>query len=127
MAAVTKTSISVLASTTNSTYATTKASPAIVGAWVDVTAYNGGVLGGRVKNGSPAPGSAGQMVFQWTPDKDAATPKVYDLWMFGGDSTANSDTTVSIRLDKEIKAVRVVCYGHTSNPVTYESDLAAGS
>lgn len=128
MTAVTKTSVAILAPTVVPAASSgTKAAPGLVGAWVDVTAYNGGLLGGRIENTGGAVGVAGAMQWQWTPDKDATTPKVYDLWLFGGDLTIGAKVTASVPLNKEAKAVRAVCYGNTTSAVTYESDLAASS
>jgi hypothetical protein len=125
MTAVTKASLSILAATSVAP-GSTKASPG-AGAWVDVNGYNGGVLGGRITNGSSAPAVQGQMTWQWTPDPNVNPVKIYDLWTFGGDTVAGSTATASIRLDKEVKFVRAACYGNTTNPVTFESDLAASS
>jgi hypothetical protein len=124
MAAVPKSSI-VIGSGTGAA-GTTKASPGVTGAWIDVTSVNGGVLGGRIKNNG-AVGVAGTLLWQWSPDPTAGTPKIYDLWQFGGDLASGSDITVSTRLDKEIKFVRMLGYGNTTSSVLYESDLAASS
>lgn len=125
MTVVTKAPVPILVATSVSPGAT-KAAPG-AGTWVDVTAYNGGLLGGRITNGSSEPGAQGQMTWQWTPDPNATPVKIYDLWTWGGDTVAGSTTTASIRLDKEVKFVRAACYGNTTNPVTFESDLAASS
>lgn len=127
MTAVTKATVSILAATLGAAGATTKAAPAVPGPWVDVSSYNGGLLGGRIENTAGAVGAAGTITWQWTPDKDAATPKIYDLWTFGGDLANGAKVTASIRLDKEIKYLRAICYGNTTSGVTYESDLAASS
>lgn len=128
MAAVTKASLSILAAVSVPPGGT-KAAPATggTGAWVDVTGYNGGLLGGRIKNTGGSLGAQGQMTWQWTPDKDVGTPKVYDLHTWGGDMVGGTEYTASIRLDKEVKFVRAICYGHITNAVTFESDLAASN
>ena len=125
MAAVTKTSV-VIVSGTGAAGATTKAAPAFTGAWIDVSAYNGGLLGGRIKNNG-AVGAAGTLTWQWSPDPTPGTPRIYDLWTFGGDTASTGDVTASVRLDKEVKFVRAIGYGNTTNSVLYESDLAASS
>ena len=130
MVAVTKTNISIFPYTIVSAGGTKTNLPAEgAGAWINVTNYNGGLLGGRIKNRSAAPGVQGQMTWQWSADSDptAAAAKIYDLWSFGGDTTANSDTTASVPLPKEARFVRAICYGHTTNLVAFESDLAASS
>lgn len=128
MAAVTKTSVSILAAVSVPAGGT-KASPNSlgIGAWIDVTAFNGGLLGGRIRNTGGTVTAAGQMVWQWTPEASGTPTKIYDLWGFGGDLPNGSDVSTSIRLDKEVIRVRVICYGNTSSAVTFESDLAAGS
>jgi len=128
MTAVTKTSLSILAAVAVPAGGT-KAAPAAggTGPWIDVTGYNGGLLGGRIENTGGAVGVQGQMTWQWTSDPTANPIKIYDLYTWGGDTTAGSKNTMSIRLDKEVKFVRSVCYGNTTNPVTFESDLAASS
>ena len=106
----------------------TKASPGTgAGAWIDVTAVNGGLLGGRIKNTGGVLGAPGQMTWQWTPDPTANPVKIYDLYTWGGDMVSGSEYTASVRLDKEVKFARALCYGNTTNSVTYESDLAASS
>lgn len=126
--AVTKTSIPILAAVSVPAGGT-KAAPnaAGVGAWIDVTAFNGGVLGGRIRNTGGILTAAGQMVWQWTPETTGTPSKIYDLWGFGGDMAAAAEVSASIRLDKEIARVRVICYGNSISPVTFESDLAAGN
>lgn len=126
MAAIPKTSVTILASAVGAAGNTTKSAPAVVGPWVDVTGYNGGLLGGRIKNNG-AVGVAGNLMWQWTPDRDATTPTIYDLWGFAGDTAAGSDATFSTRLDKEVKFVRVIGWGNTTSSVNYESHLAAGA
>lgn len=126
--AITKTPVTIFTSA-NVAPGGTKASPvaAGIGTWVPVGSYNGGLLGGRVKNGSSAPAVAGQLTWQWSPDATSGTPAVYDLGTIYGSTTANDDVTGSIRLDKEIGYVRALCYGNTTTSVTFESHLAAGS
>ncbi|MEG0041610.1 MAG: hypothetical protein RR983_02565 [Massilia sp.] len=128
MAAVTKTPVPILAAVAVPAGGT-KASPNAlgIGPWIDVSAFNGGVLGGRIRNTGGTLTAPGQMAWQWTPELAATPTKVYDLWSFGGDLASASDVSVSIRLDKEIGRVRAICYGNVTNAVTFESDLAAGS
>jgi len=128
MAAVTKTPVPILAAVAVPAGGTKAAPNALgVGAWIDVSAFNGGVLGGRIRNANGTVTAAGQMVWQWTPEASGTPTKIYDLWGFGGDLASGADVSTSIRLDKEIGRVRAVCYGNGTNAVTFESDLAAGS
>lgn len=128
MTAVTKGSIPILPATPLTAALTgSRSAPGIVGLWIDVREVNGGVLGGRIENTGGAVGVAGILLWQWTPDKDAAQLEIYDLWEFCGALAAGAKETRSIRLDKEIKWVRAVCWGNTTNTVTYKTDLAAGS
>ena len=128
MAVVTKTAVPILAAVSVPASGT-KALPATggTGAWVDVSAFNGGLLGGRIRNTGGTLTAPGQMVWQWTPEPTGTPTKVYDLWGFGGELAAGADVSTSIRLDKEIGRVRAICYGNVTNAVTFESDLAAGS
>lgn len=126
--AVTKTAIPILAAV-SVPVGGTKSTPnaAGVGPWIDVTAVNGGALGGRIRNTGGALSTQGQMTFQWAPDPTNQPTKVYELWSFGGDLAAGADVSATIRLDKEIKYVRAICYGNVGGSATFESDLAAGS
>jgi hypothetical protein len=130
MTAVTKAAVPILAAIAVPAGGT-KASPAAggTGAWIDVTAYNGGLLGGRIKNAAGAVGAPGQMTWQWTPDPNpsSGSARIYDLFTWGGDVASGSEYTISVRLDKEARFVRALCHGNTTNPVTFESDLAASS
>lgn len=128
MVAVTKTPVAILAAVAVPPSGT-KATPNAlgVGPWIDVSAFNGGVLGGRIRNTAGTLTAAGQMVWQWTPEASGTPAKIYDLWGFGGDLASGADVSTSIRLDKEIGRVRAVCFGNGTNAVTFESDLAAGS
>lgn len=128
MAAVTKTPVAILAAVAVPAGGT-KASPNAlgIGPWIDVSAFNGGVLGGRIRNTGGTVTAAGQMVWQWTPEASGTPAKIYDLWSFGGGMASADDVSNSIRLDKEIGRVRAICYGNVTNTVTFESDLAAGS
>jgi hypothetical protein len=126
--AVTKTPVVILAAVSVPAGGTKAAPNALgIGAWIDVSAFNGGALGGRIRNTGGTLTAAGQMVWQWTPEASGTPTKVYDLWGFGGGLAASEDVSVSIHLDKEISRVRVICYGNVSNAVTFESDLAAGN
>lgn len=126
--AVTKTAIPILAAVSVPAGGTkTTPNAAGVGAWIDVTAFNGGVMGGRIRNTAGAVTVAGQMVWQWTPEATGTPTKIYDLWGFGGELAASADVSATVRLHKEIVRVRAICFGNVTAAVTFESDLAASS
>ena len=102
----------------------TKAVPAAggAGAWVDVRALNGGQLAWSVKNGGSAPTVQGQFTFQVSDD---GVNNITDLWTGGGDTVAGSEQTGLIDLPATASYVRMLCYGNTTNPVTFKSVLFA--
>lgn len=103
----------------------TRAAPAAggTGPWVDVSALNGGRLAFSVKNGASAPGVQGQFTFQVSDSSSGVNAT--DLWVGGGDTIANSETTGMIDLPSEASFVRMICFGHTTNSVTFKGLLFA--
>lgn len=99
----------------------TKASPSIASAWQDMTGSYGGDVGIRMVNGASAPGVAPTVVIQWSPDNGTT---VYDYATVGGDTTANSDNSVSIWIDQGIGYIREIGFGNTTNAVTVTSSLS---
>lgn len=118
--ALSKASVPVLASTSGAA-GSTKASPGATGSAIDCRAYYGGELGFTITNGGSAPGVAGTLLFQASPDGTTW----YDYQSFGGDTTASSVTTGSIILDRGVMYVRAIGYGNTTNAVTYAANLQA--
>jgi hypothetical protein len=119
--ALTKTPVTILASTQNSTYTSTKAAPGITGASIDVRNYFGGRLTWKITNGASAPGVAMWAVFQVSSDG----ANWVDYWTVAGDTNANSVISGSYPLDIPVMYVRVIAYGNTTNPVTLEAGLMA--
>lgn len=106
----------------------TKAAPlaAGTGAWVDVRAYNGGKLTWLVQNGTSAPGVQGQFTFQMADSFDGTTAtNVTDIWSGGGDTVASSSNSNYVDLPAEASYVRMLCYGNTTNAVTFKGTLFA--
>lgn len=103
----------------------TKAAPASggTGGWVDVRAFNGGQIAWSVKNGASAPTAQGQFTLQVADTSDGANAA--DLWTGGGDTIAGSEQTGVIPLPAEASYVRMLCYGNTTNPVTFKGALFA--
>lgn len=100
----------------------TKAAPAAGGASsaVSTTSFGRSGLNWRVQNGASAPGAAGIMTIQtW----DGA--KWFDWQTVAGDTAASSETSGTITIDAFVQGVRVRCYGHTTNPVTFEASFSA--
>lgn len=122
MTVPTRSTVTILAATSVAAGGT-KAAPAHTGAWVDVRTLNGGDIGWSVKNGASAPGVQGQFTLQVS-DKNDGT-NIADLWSGGGDTTANSETTGLIDLPNTASYVRMVCYGNTTNAVTFAAVLFA--
>lgn len=126
MTTVTKTPQVILAATQSSSYGTTKGTPAIDTGWIAISA-DGGNLGMSILNSATAPGAPGQMIAQWSPDNTFT--KVYDLDGFGGDisgyvaGTDAGHNTCTRWIDPGIPYIRIRCYGHTTNPVTYAADF----
>ncbi|MFC5548191.1 hypothetical protein [Massilia aerilata] len=102
----------------------TKAAPAAggTGGWVDVRTLNGGQLAWSVKNGSSAPTVQGQFTFQVSDD---GANNITDLWTGGGDTVASSEQTGLIDLPATASYVRMLCYGNTTNAVTFRGVLFA--
>lgn len=123
MAAPTRSTVVILAATSNAASAsTTKAAPGTTGAWIDVRSLNGGDIAWSVKNGASAPSTAGQFMLQVSDD---GVNNVTDLWGGAGDTTLNSDTTGLINLPNTASYVRMICWGNQTNAVTFKSVLFA--
>jgi hypothetical protein len=118
--ALTKAAVTVLASTSNSTYSSTKASPGITGSSVDCRAYYDGELTWKITNGT-APGVALSLTFQASHDGT----NWYDYYTVAGDVTASSVNSGAIKLDKGVMYLRAIAYAYTTNPVTVEAYLQA--
>lgn len=103
----------------------TKTAPAAggTGGWVDVRNLNGGDISWSVKNGPSAPGVQGQFTLQVSDANDGAN--ITDLWTGGGDTVANSEMTGLIDLPNTPSYVRMLCYGNTTNAVTFKAVLFA--
>lgn len=103
----------------------TKAAPSSggTGAWGDVRGLNGGKLAWLVQNGASAPGVQGQFTLQVA--DDAAGTNATDLWTAGGDTVASSVSTGLVDLPHEASFVRMLCYGNTTNAVTFRCLLFA--
>ena len=104
----------------------TKAAPtaAGLGAWVDVRGLNGGQLTYSVKNSGSAPSVQGQFTFQVGDGNDTSTvTNVTDLWTGGGTTLANDETTGLLDLPATASFVRMLCYGNTTNAVTFRGAL----
>lgn len=73
-------------------------------------------MGLSVTNGSSAPGVAGTLLVQWSPDNGTT---VYDYWGMGGDTVASSSNSQTVWIDPGIRYIRVIGYGNTTNAVTF--------
>jgi hypothetical protein len=122
MTAPTRSTIAILAVSQNAAGTTTKAAPGIVGPWVDVRGLNGGVIAWSVKNGT-APGAPGQFTVQGSDVNDGTN--ITDIWGGGGDIVLNSESTGMFDLPATVSYVRMICWGNTTNPVTFKSNLFA--
>lgn len=118
--AITKSAVTILTSTSVAA-GTSKTSPGATGSSVNTSAYYGGELTYKITNGASAPGVALSITFQASHDGTAW----YDYQMMGGDTTASSVTSGSIRLDDGVMYVRAIAYGNTTNAVTVEAYLQA--
>jgi len=100
----------------------TKAAPAAGGASLatSTTTLGRSGLNWRIKNGASAPGAPGIMIIQ---AYDGA--KWFDYQPVAGDTVANSEYSGSIVLEAYVQGVRCICYGHTTNPVTFELTISA--
>ena len=119
--AISKTAVSVLASTASSAGTTTKTSPSITGSAVSCTSYYGGELTYKITNGT-APGTALQGIFQASHD----ATNWYDYSnTFAGDLVTSSVNSGSVLLDRGVMYIRVIVWGNTTNAVTIEANLQA--
>lgn len=130
MTAPTRSSLVILAATSVTPVANSnKAAPALTGAWVDVRSFNGGDIRWAVTNGTSAPGVQGQFTLQVSDANDGTN--VTDLWSGGGNTNASTSTTASptesglVTLPNTASYARMICYGHTTNAVTFASTLFA--
>lgn len=121
--AITKTPVIVLAAVVVAAGGT-KATPAANGtsAAVDNSGYGTSSLGWRIKNGASAPTAAGAMTIQQSPDGGTTW---FDYYTATGSTVANDDVTGTIMIERGVKALRVLCYGNATNPVTFEAILSA--
>lgn len=119
--ALTKAAVTVLASTSNATYSTTKASPGIAGSSIDCRTYYGGELTWKITNGASAPGVALSLTFQVSHDGT----NWYDYYPVSGDVTASSTNSGSMQLDRGVMYLRAIAYAYTTSPVTVEAYLQA--
>lgn len=116
MTTVTKTPVTFLAAVSGTaTGPTTKTAPGANSGWIDIGTYDGGDMGLSVTNGT-APGVAGSILIQWSPDNGTT---IYDYWGIGGDLVTGSINTTTIWVDPGVRYVRVIGYGNTTNPVTF--------
>jgi len=122
MTAPTRSSIVILGATAATPGAYTKASPSVTGPWVDVRAANGGRIGISVLNGV-APGVAGQFTVQVA--DDAIGTNVFDLGTAGGNTVANGEVTHLWAFPAEPSYARLLCYGNSTNQVTFKAVLFA--
>lgn len=121
MAAPTRITREILAATSVAA-GSSEAAPGLTGAWVAVDDLNGGLLAAYVTNGSTAPGLPGQFIWQGS-DKNDGT-NIVELWRGGGNSTANASPPISyVDLPRELKYVRLVCFGNTTAAVTFRGVL----
>jgi hypothetical protein len=118
--AKTTASVLILAATAG-TAGSTKASPGATGGWIDVRAYYGGELGFSIANGSSAPGVAGIIQFQSSPDGGTT---IFDYFAVAGSTVASDVQTGSIALGK-VNYIRAIGYGNTTNSVTFAANLQA--
>lgn len=118
--AITKSAVTVLASTSVSA-GSTKASPGATGSSIDCRSYYGGELTYKITNGGSAPGVALSLTFQSSHDGT----NWYDYQTVAGDTTASSVNSGSIFLDQGVMYVRAIAYGNTTNSVTVEANLQA--
>lgn len=102
----------------------TKAAPGSGGAGPTIDNSGNGTssLGWRIKNGSSAPTTAGTMTIQQSPDGGTTW---FDYFTVSGSTIASDDITGTIQIERGIKALRALCYGHATNQVTFEAILSA--
>lgn len=119
--AITKSTVQVLAEVSVQVGGT-QAAPHVAGqsAAVLTSSYGRSGLNYRIVNGASAPGAAGVMTIQtWDGSK------WFDFQTVAGDTVPSKETSGTITIDAFVQAVRVRCYGHTTNPVTFEATLSA--
>lgn len=116
-----KASVVVLAATSGAA-GSTKAAPGVTGGWIDCRAYYGGELGYSITNGPSAPGVAGTLLFQASPDNGTT---VFDYSVAAGDVVASGITTGSVILDRGVMYLRAIGYGNTTNSVMFAANLQA--
>lgn len=102
----------------------TKAAPVNGGTGPTVDNSNNGTssLGWRIKNGASAPTTAGTMTIQQSPDGGATW---FDYFTVSGSTIVGDDVTGTIQIERGLKALRALCYGHATNQVTFEAILSA--
>lgn len=98
----------------------TKAAAAAATPWTNVSGAAAIEISWRLKNGSSAPGVAPTLLLQTSPDNGTT---VYDGTALGGDTVANSDNSNSFPVDAPQMYVRVLAFGHSTNPVGVGIDL----
>lgn len=121
--AITKTAVTIFASA-SIVAGGTKSAPATggTGSHVNTTSYGTSSFVFKITNGSSAPGVAGTITFQNSPDGGVTW---FDFYSISGDTVANSVTSGTLTLDRGVMGFRALCYGNTTNPVTFESILEA--
>jgi hypothetical protein len=123
--AILKSVVTLFALTAVTAGTTTKASPPAngIGAAQGVDGITAGsTVGMRIKNGATGPGAAGAMTLQQSPNGGTSW---FDVHTMGGTTTANDDLTMTVSVPRGVKSLRVLCYGHTTNDVSYEAILTA--
>lgn len=123
MTAPARSTVPILPATLTTALGTTQDAPAIPGVWIDVRQYNGGMLQWSVKNGANAPGVQGQFLIQGADTIDGTNSS--DIWGGGGSTIPSKETTGLVRLDPEVSFVRMLCWGNTTNHVTFKLNLFA--
>lgn len=122
MTTVTKTPVPFLSAAAGAA-GSTKTAPGANSGWIDLgapTSYDGGDMGLSVTNGT-APGAAGSILIQWSPDNGVT---IYDYWAMAGDLVTGSTNTATIWIDPGLRYVRVIGYGNTTNPVTFAASFS---
>ena len=102
----------------------TKTSPSAggTGSWINTSTFYGGDLGYSITNGTSAPGTAGVITFQTSPDGGTT---VFDYYTVSGDVSVSSVNTGTLWLDQGVMFVRAIAYGNITNPVTVAANLQA--
>jgi hypothetical protein len=118
--AITKTSVTLLASTSVSAGTYTKSAP-LSGTSIDCRSYYGGDLVYKITNGATAPTVAISITFQTSMDGT----NWYDYYTASGDTVNSSIYSSTIQLDVGVMYVRIIAYANTVQPVTVEAYLQA--